>query len=407
MKVLMISKALVVGAYQRKLEELARQPDLDLACVVPPSWRQDGRELRLERAFTKGYQLIEEPIRWNGNFHLFYFPGLPRQLSRLRPDIVHVDEEPYNVATFLATRLAVRHGSRPLFFTWQNIHRRYPPPFLWLERYVLRHTRHAMSGNMEAAEVIRRKGYRGPVAVIPQFGIDPIQFSPARGAQAAACGTHRRASAEGMQGSPRSDPAFNIEHPAPFTIGYVGRLVEEKGLWLLLEAVSGLEGDWRLTLFGHGPLAVPLRRRAAEMGLQERVVLRDPVPSIQVPDELRRLDVLVLPSLTRPNWKEQFGRVLVEAMACCVPVIGSQSGEIPNVIGRAGLQFPEGDPTALRVRLAELMSSPQLRAELGLRGRARVLERFTHERIAEATYRVYRQMVGLETIDDRPPTTDD
>ena len=116
MKVLIISKALVVGAYQRKLEEIARHPDVELACIVPPSWRQDGRELRLERAHTRGYELIVEPIRWNGNFHLFHFPGLERHLARLRPDLVHVDEEPYNLATFLATRQARRCGARPPAF---------------------------------------------------------------------------------------------------------------------------------------------------------------------------------------------------------------------------------------------------------------------------------------------------
>jgi glycosyltransferase involved in cell wall biosynthesis len=376
MKVVMISKALVVGAYQRKLEELARRPDIDLACVVPPSWRQDGRDLKLQPAFTEGYELIVEPIRWNGNFHVFYFPGLGKQLSRLRPDLVHVDEEPYNLATFLATRLAVRHGAQPLFFTWQNLYRRYPPPFRWFERYVLRHARHAIAGSVEAAKVLRLKGYEGPVAVIPQFGVDPSQFSP-------------RAPA------PRPMPAnTGGKAECAFTIGYVGRLVEEKGLWVLLEAVSRLEGEWRLELFGNGPLEAPLVNRAAALGLHQRVAVRQAVPSTRVPDQLRRLDVLVLPSLTRPNWKEQFGRVLVEAMACGVPVVGSLSGEIPNVIGEAGLRFPEGDAAALRACLTELMESQERRSELGALGRARVLERFTHEKIAEATHRVYREMMG-------------
>lgn len=362
----MISKALVVGAYQRKLEEIARQPDIELACVVPPSWRQDGRVLPLERAYAAGYELIVEPIRWNGNFHLFYFPGLGRHLARLRPDIVHIDEEPYNLATFLATRLALQHGARPLFFTWQNIYRRYPPPFRWLEQYVLRHASHAIAGNAEAAQVIRRKRYRGPVSVIPQFGVDPERFKP----------------------GPRAP------RDAPFTIGYLGRLVEEKGLLVLLDALHGLEGEWRLQLYGHGPLRPILVARATALGLRDRVAFGEPVGSTQVPERLRQLDALVLPSLTRPNWKEQFGRVLVEAMACGVPVIGSSSGEIPNVIGEAGLCFPEGDAAALRACLRELMTSPQRRAELAARGRVRVLERFTHARIAEATCRVYRQMLG-------------
>ena len=366
----MVSKALVVGAYQRKLEAIARQPDVELACIVPPAWRQDGRNFRLERAYTAGYELIVEPIRWNGSFHLFYFPGLGKQLSRLAPDVVHVDEEPYNLATFLSTRLALRRAARPLFFTWQNLYRRYPPPFRWLERYVLGHARHAIAGNAEAAVVIRRKGYRGALTVIPQFGVDPEVFSPGPGAQ-------------GLRPS-----------PAPFLIGYLGRLVEEKGLWILLEAVAGLDGDWRLELFGHGPLRGELIARAADLGLAERIAVREPLPSTEVPAQLRRLDALVLPSLTRPNWKEQFGRALVEAMACGVPVVGSDSGEIPTVVGDGGVIVPEGNAPALAAALRRLATDRGLRTDLGRRGRARVLERFTQASVARRTVEVYRQVAG-------------
>lgn len=376
----MLSKALVVGAYQRKLEEIARQPDVELTCIVPPTWRQDGRDLALERAYTRGYELQVAPIRWNGSFHLFHFPDLDRRLARLRPEVVHVDEEPYNLATFLAFRAAQRIGARPLFFTWQNLLRRYPPPFSWLERRVLRQAAYAIAGNAEAAAVLRQKDYRGPLAVIPQFGVDPDRFSP---------GAADRAG----RATPR--------------IGYLGRLVEEKGLLVLLEALVGLAGPWRLDLFGHGPLRATIRARAAELGLAERVHLREPVASTLVPDELRRLDVLVLPSLSRPNWKEQFGRVLIEAMACGVAVIGSDSGEIPHVIDGAGLIFPEGDSDTLRSCLAEVLGSGDRRRELAGLGRTRVLEHYTHRKVAEATCRVYREVMETDhevrTVDGAPP----
>ena len=366
MRVLMVSKALVVGAYQRKLEAIAQQPGVELVCVVPPSWRQDGREQPLERAYTNGYELIVEPIRWNGKFHIFHFPGLGRQLARVQPDLVHVDEEPYNLATFLAIRAARQIGARSLFFTWQNLPRQYPAPFSWIERAVYRQAPRAIAGNAEAAEVLRHKGYRGGIDVIPQFGVDPELFSPER----------------------RGDRPPG----KPFTVGYLGRLVEEKGLPLLLEAVAGLPGAWRLELYGHGPRQTELVARSRELGIAGQVLIRAPVPSRQVPELLRSFDALVLPSRTLPRWKEQFGRVLVEAMACGVPVVGSTSGEIPNVIGEAGLRFAEGDAAALRARLAELQGSERRRAELGARGRVRVLERFTHEKIARQTVEVYRAM---------------
>jgi len=174
MRIVMLSKALVVGAHQRKLEVLGGLRDVDLTCVVPPAWGDQ----RLEPLFLNGYRLAIRPIRFNGNFHLFHFSALGRLLREVEPDIVHVDEEPYNLATFLATRQAVAVGARPLFFTWQNLRRRYPPPFRWMERYVFRSARCAIAGSAEAGDVLRWKGYRGPVAIIPQFGIDPELFAP-------------------------------------------------------------------------------------------------------------------------------------------------------------------------------------------------------------------------------------
>jgi glycosyltransferase involved in cell wall biosynthesis len=364
MKVVMISKALVVTAYQRKLEELAKHRDIDLTVIVPTAW--DGQ--RYEPGFVQGYRTLVQPIRFDGNFHLFHFPKLGSVLRQIRPDIVHVDEEAYNLATVLAIRLSLQVDARPLFFTWQNLLRRYPPPFSWFEKYTYRHCPVAIVGNAEAGDVLRHKGYRGETPVIPQFGVDPDLFSPCNG---------------GTASSER-----------PFAIGYLGRLTPEKGIDLLLQAASQLKNGWRLRIVGNGPLRESIPARAARLGVADRVTLEAGVPSTRVPDVMRQLDVLAVPSLTMPNWKEQFGRVIVEAMACGVPVVGSDSGEIPNVIGTGGLVTPEGDADALAGALARLRDDVELRHRLGQRGRARVFERFTHAKIAEQTVEVYRRLLA-------------
>ena len=106
------------------------------------------------------------------------------------------------------------------------------------------------------------------------------------------------------------------------------------------------------------------------------------------------MDAFVLPSLTRPNWKEQFGRVLVEAMACETPVIGSRSGEIPGVIGDAGLLFQEGNVQELAACVRRMLDDPALYAQLAVKGRQRVLEHYTQEHIARQMYEVYVEMMG-------------
>ncbi|MDE3092018.1 MAG: glycosyltransferase family 4 protein, partial [Chloroflexota bacterium] len=186
-------------------------------------------------------------------------------------------------------------------------------------------------------------------------------------------------------------------HPTtePFRIGYAGRLVREKGVDVLLRAAAGLDGDWEIRLAGSGGPDQPrLKALARELGIEARVQFDPPRPSVEMPAYYAALDVLVLPSLTRPNWKEQFGRALVEAMCCQVPVIGSNSGEIPNVIGDAGLVFPEGDAIALRAQIESLRRDPVRHRALGKSSRARVLERYTQARIAEETYQVYDSILN-------------
>ncbi|MDW7992018.1 MAG: glycosyltransferase family 4 protein [Anaerolineae bacterium] len=366
MRVLLVSKACVVGIYQRKLEEIARL-GVTLWAVVPPYWKDERGVLPLERAHTQGYELVVETMALNGHFHLHFYPHLARRIREFRPDIVHLDEEPYNLATFHGMVLARRAGCRTLWFSWQNLRRRYPPPFSFFERYCLRHADGAIVGSETAARVWRAKGYRGPLAIIPQFGVDPQLFVP----------------------SPRSHVREE------FVVGFAGRLVQEKGVDLLLEALRGLP-DARLEILGSGPLRAALEEHAAAMGLTGRVAFLGTLPSTQIVEFYHRLDVLVLPSRSRPNWTEQFGRVLVEAMACSVPVVGSTCGEIPHVIGDAGLLFPEGDAEALREALRQLQADPALRLELGRRGRERVLARYTHARVAAQTVEMYRRILPVQ-----------
>jgi glycosyltransferase involved in cell wall biosynthesis len=364
-RVLMVSKACVMGVYQKKLEELARLPDLKLTVVVPPYWRDERGTIPLERQHTTGYELAVESMALNGHFHLHFYPGLGKQIRRVQPDLVHIDEEPYNLATAHALWLTRRAGAKSLFFSWQNIERRYPLPFRLMERYVLEHVDYGIFGSQESARVWRAKGYQGRFAVIPQFGVDPDIFSPA----------------------PR-------EAGRGFIVGYVGRLVPEKGVDLLLEALAGLEGMWRAYILGSGPAWEALEAQARQLGLADRVSFDAQIPSTQMPAYYHQLDALVVPSRTRPNWKEQFGRVLIEAMASGVPVIGSDSGEIPHVIGDAGLIFPEGRANTLQAHLVRLLRDLDLRADLARRGRERVLARFTQAQVAARTHEVYRVLLA-------------
>ncbi|MBI3538199.1 MAG: glycosyltransferase, partial [Chloroflexi bacterium] len=249
----MVSKACVVGEYQKKLEELATFPDLALTVIVPPFWRDERGVLPLERAYTNGYTLRVEPLAFNGQFHLHFYPTLARVFRELQPDLVHLDEEPYNLATLLAQHYARRVGARSLFFTWQNLLRRYPLPFEWMQTRVFKQTDYAIAGSDQAARVLRAKNYRGPLSVLPQFGVNPEKFLPAQVAAKS------------------------------FRIGFVGRLVEEKGLAVLLRALASLRGDWELRVLGRGPESEKLQTLTRELNIQNKISFDRPRPSTEMP----------------------------------------------------------------------------------------------------------------------------
>jgi glycosyltransferase involved in cell wall biosynthesis len=164
-------------------------------------------------------------------------------------------------------------------------------------------------------------------------------------------------------------------------LGFFGRLVPEKGLNGLLDALARVP-EQRLLVVGSGPERDALEAQARALGLADRVRFLGSVKSEDVAAYLKAIDVLCLPSLTRGNWKEQFGRVLIEAMAAEAVVVGSSSGEIPRVIADAGLVFPEGDAGALADRLLRLAGSAELRQDLRIKGAARVRMHYTNDVVA-------------------------
>ncbi len=364
MRVLMISKSQIAAAYHGKLRELAGL-GIDLTVVVPPRW---GKH-RLEVREAGDYALRVRPSFLSGYNHFYFYT---RGIGPVDADLVHLEEEPWSLVTWQVLRRCVKLGKPVIFFTWQNLYKRYPQPFAYFERYTFAHAQAAIAGNEEALNILRARGFSKPARVIPQLGVDPQFFC--------------RREVQELRSSLRLQNTF--------AIGYVGRVVPEKGIADLVRALALLPHKCVLVMVGDGPFRRHAERLAAETGVASRIRWVPHVASLQVPQYMSALDVLALPSRTIRRWKEQFGRVLIEAMACETPVVGSDSGEIPKVIADAGLIFPEGDVEALADRLRFLCEQPGFRKTLGSRGRARVLSMFTHRVIAGETVDFYRQVLG-------------
>ena len=364
MRVLFIARYLQMVNH-RKVMALAQYPDLDIWHIAPRRWTDGLRAYTQELEHAEGYHFVPAGVFPRYDIHRFMYWPLSLSLGRIQPDIIHIEEEPDSLAALqavLARRLWAPKA-RLILFTWQNIRRPRRQAVEQIARFVLRRVDHTIAGNREAGDVLRMQGYAGPITHLPQLGVDTDIYRPGA-------------------------PAIPREEPGALIAGYVGRFVPEKGLDLLIDAAARVAGC-HLLLVGGGPIQSELEAQVASVGMQERIRFVPPVPHYDVPRYLNAMDVLVLPSRTTPNWKEQFGHVLIEAMACGTPVIGSDSGAIPEVIGPAGMIFAEDDVEALAGRLAQAQGDRAALERLGELGRQRVADTYTHERIAAQTRDVY------------------
>lgn len=371
MRVVVIGRTYLLHANRAKWHYLSE--GITLTLITPPRIQHTLRVYSVERSRRWPHMIV--PASMVDRLSGFRFSPLAlwQALGQARPHLVQVDEEPSSVALLEVLLLKQVLGFRAIFFTWENLLARYPPPFGLVRRLALRLADGAIAGNDEAATLLRRAGFQKPTAVIPQLGVDSDRFAPKR--------------------------ADEIRHSlelTSFTVGYMGRLVPEKGVMLLLDALGKLDGTWQWLIIGRGPLQPKLEQQAQQQGMAERMRWVDTVPHQEVPRYLNAMDVLVLPSQSAPRWKEQFGHVLVEAMACGVPVVGSDSGAIPEVVGDAGLIFPEGRADVLTQHLRRLREDDTLRQTLAQRGRERVLAHYTNQHIAERTVAFWREICSCE-----------
>jgi glycosyltransferase involved in cell wall biosynthesis len=341
----------VVSAYREKFRLLAKRKGWDLHLALPHAWPEGGKDLAAPKPGREGsLQVHVLPGRLRGRVGFATLAGLQRLAAELKPRLVYAEEEPYSLGAYQALQAARAVGAAFAFYTWENMDRRYKPPLNWVRQKVLAGSVAGVAGNGEGAGLLRGWGFVKPLLTQPQYGVDTRHFKPKlrRGKRL-------------------------------FTVGYFGRLVPEKGVDLLLKAASVAKVAVRIG--GQGPEVRALRLQCDALGVDAR--FEGFVPFERRADFYAGIDVLALPSRTQKTWKEQFGRVLAEAMACGVPCIGSDSGAIPEVIGDAGLIAKEEDVQAWAAALQRLAKDKALRARLGRASRKRALKYFDEKALVD------------------------
>ena len=313
---------------------------------------------------------VRDRLTWKG------LRGLREVISASRADLVHVLQEPWAVATtqVLATkdpRPVVTQGAENL---WDQ--------GAWLERQIRRVIVHRnlpktsgfVSWNTAGVEWAQRSGLPAASPVLVQSSGLPRaeRFVPREELRAI--------------GRERLDLGVGP------VLGYVGRLIPEKGIgWLLDAWRSASINGATLVIAGEGPLlGEVLVAAAADPSIQALgPVLADEIPSL-----MASLDALVLPSLTSRDWEEQWGRVLAEAMVAGTPIVASRTGAIPEVVGTAGILVEERSTPDLRAAIERVLSDRELRENLSTAGLVRASRVFDVASGAERMRKLWEEVAA-------------
>jgi len=399
MRVLVASHTYIVDLNCEKLRSLTRiDPNVEVTVVVPKRWTPGGvqsRKIETQPRQEGRFRVVPVSNFSENNQGLLSFGAdIISLLRAFRPDIIQVEQGSKSIgyAELITLNRMLRLKAKNVFFTWWNLPYEVKFPLSLLESYNLRHTDGLVVGNQDGADILKEHGYSGPACVMPQLGVDERLFRPAE------------------------QPTLMAQHgigPDEFVVGFVGRFVEEKGLLTLFKALGKLQAEgqaegqkenatrpWKLLLLGRGELKETLMQLADELHIGTRIIWIESVPHVDVPRYINLMDTLILPSettykfktLSAVGWKEQFGHVIIEAMACQVPVIGSDSGEIPYVIKDDGLVFPEGNAVVLAEKISMLMHQPTRRRELAERGYQRAMHEYTNDALAVRLLEFYRTL---------------
>ena len=372
LRVLFVSHAYVVGVNQGKLKAIADTGEVEVALLAPNNWKAEewNRTIKLETPYPE-IKTYSAPVWFTGRVgaHL-YNPWKIRQVIKdFQPDVIQVEEEIFSLCALEVAFWAKRYSIPMVVFGWENQQRSLSLFRRWVRDFVMNVTDVYLAGNQDGAEVMQNWNYQGELEIMPQMGVDTELFTP------------------------------TLRQPQnKLNIGFLGRLATEKGLDILFTAVSQLKQqdlEFQVTICGSGEEEANLRQIAATQAIGDRLIWRGAVRHEQAPVELGKFDVLVLPSRSVATWKEQFGHVIIEAMAMGIPVIGSSCGEIPHVIAREDLVFPEGNPVALAEILKRIICDRNWREEMGNYGIERVAQYYSHDRIAQRLIAKWQKLVPV------------
>ncbi len=375
-RLLTIGHSYVLGVNRVLAQELQIQSQgrWEVTAVAPTYFhgKEDIRPAVFQSQADEPIRVESVKTRFSNRVHFFTYGRQLKSILKEGFDLVHAWEEPYIFVGYQIASLTPKNT--PLVFrTAQSLNKNYLPPFNLIERYcVNRMQGWLFSGGLVEKNLLGRPGYADKPRCKTPLGFDPNLIYVDR--------------SEGRE--VKRKLGWNDSVPV---LGFLGRFVKDKGIEVIIQALKQLQEPWRAIFVGNGPLLPKLQELSS--AYPGRVALRTDVAHRDVRPFINAMDVLLAPSITMPNWREQFGRMIVEAFACGVPVIGSNSGEIPFVIDDIGVIVPENAATQLSNSIAELINDRARRKELSEAGLERAHQEFTWASIANKTLAFFDQLI--------------
>jgi len=364
MNLMVISHTYMTAMSQEKVQALAAYVS-KLTVLTPTEFKDTLRTVNLESIQNPRFELIGLQSIFGKHHSLrLYNPWqLARIFEEVKPDIVCIEQEPYSLSTFQIMRLKKRFGFKVACLSSQNIFKTYPIPFSWTERYCVKNIDLFIGVSSSVLPIWVEKGIpKDRTIALPQVGVSLDQFK-----------------ADNYETSRKR---FKV---GKFAYAYAGRFVEEKGIQVFLQAFSQFryQDQCEILLIGGGPYRAELDRQIQRLRIQDKVRYIEGIKHHEMPQILNAIDVLVLPSLTRPHWKEQFGHIIIEALACGKPVLGSDTMPIPETMGQGGIAFEEGNASKLAAAMNLIFEDKNLYRTLSERGLAHVRAHYTNEVISQ------------------------
>lgn len=366
MKILIIDNLAVNSSRREIYRELARKIGKPVFLLVPKSWKEQGIVTHCEEEESKLLKVYTSPFIFGHRHQRIVYIKLKSIMMEVKPRIVFISSEPENFNTYHLVRLVNQYfpNTKIVCATWRNIDYRFNPfPYKMgflnriIEKYTIKRINVCIAHSYSAVDIMGNISNWKVVFVPPTVDLNNF--------------------------------AFNPNNEKEFFVGYIGRLSYEKGVDVLIKAIAKL--NLNCLIVGRGPEQKYLMNLAAELGIENKIAWVDAVKYNEVPNYLNRIKVLVLPSRTTQKWKEQFGRILIEAMASGVYVIGSNSGDIPNVIREYGFVFNEENVDELS-GLIERIKNKQVPDNLLFSARKMVEENYSVDKAVAVMYEVFNKL---------------